>query len=120
MGLRAEGQMRRIRRVAVLVGVLATAACNGFPDAIPISEAEHMPEKYTSYKNSDPTPVISAGGQRFMVLSGSSFNGPATMFESLATGGGGELFVLRSDRAPYDALYARSSDGRVRVAAELR
>ena len=112
--------MRRIWRATVLGGVLLTVGCNGWPDAIPISEAEHMPEKYPSYTASDPTPVISAGGQRFVVLSGSSFNGPTSMFQSLATGGGGELFTLRNDRPPYDALYARSSDGRVRIAAELR
>ena len=111
--------MRGFWRNMVMLGVLATAACNGFPDAAPWAEAERMPEKYPSY-TTVPTPMVSTEGQRWVIQPGNVMTPIANTMQSVASGMGGELSAARWDSAPYDALYARSPDGRVLVAGEVR
>ena len=111
--------MRGIGRVSLMLVVVACTACNGFPDAPPWAEAERKPEKYPSY-TATPAPMLSTEGQRWVIQQGSVFRPVGNTLQSVATGMGGELSVARWDRPPYDALYARSQDGLLRVAGEVR
>lgn len=111
--------MRQMVRLAGLGIMLFVAGCNGFPDAPPISEAEHRPEKYPGYETAGEPTVISTDGQRWVVLAGATDWAPAWLLQSVAIGGGGELFSVRGDPAPHGVLFARLPDGLLRRAAQL-
>jgi hypothetical protein len=112
--------MRRNGGWVVLCGVLASAACNGFPDPEPIEQAEKRPEKYPSYSQSGAPTVVTVERQRWIVLPGEKADVPSRALQPLATGGGGSMFTAAGDQAPFDALYARLPDGSLHVARELR
>lgn len=111
--------MRKIRQCFALVGMLVCGACNGFPDAAPWVEAERKPEHYPTYAPVS-APMLSTEGQRWVILQGATMQPFAGQLQPIAAGAGGELSAARWDSAPYDALYARSPDGRTLVAAEVR
>jgi hypothetical protein len=112
--------MSRIARILGLGGAMFCCACNGFPDAAPIAEAELKPEKYPTYEGVAAAPLISTEGQRFLILQGGREVLPSSALQPIAAGGGGQLSAARLDRTPYDLLYARSPDGGQQVAAEIR
>jgi hypothetical protein len=107
--------MRRIGWSTVWIAAIA-AGCNGFPDAIPISDAERAPEKYPTYAAAPPTTLIQVGTQRYMVLPGAVVHVPASALRSVAGGLSAGLW----DSEPFDWLYQRSADGKVRFAGEIR
>jgi hypothetical protein len=96
---------------------VVTAACNGFPDAIPFSEAEHKAEKYVTYTSAAAPALNPVGNQRFMVLPGAVVSMPASALMPVTDG---SLLASRFDAAPFDALYQRGSDAFLRIAAEVR
>jgi hypothetical protein len=104
----------------VLLGAALCSACNGFPDPVPIAEAEHKPEKYLSYAKRSDAPVVTVDGQRWVVLPGSTVVAPATAFRRLAGDQIGGLFTAAWDQAPYDALYVVVPGEGMHLAGELR
>jgi hypothetical protein len=112
--------MRRIGGWVVIGGIMLCVACNGFPDPVPIEEAERKPEKYLSYDLGQAAPVLSIDGQRWVVLPGATVVAAASAFRPLAADAGGALSALAWDQPPYDALYAHIPNGRILRAAELR
>ena len=107
--------MRRIGWSTVWVAAIA-AGCNGFPDAIPIADAERAPEKYPTYAAAAPTTLIQVGNQRYMVLAGAVVQVPATALRQVAGG----LSAGMWDSEPFDWLYQPSTDGKLRLAGEVR
>lgn len=112
--------MIKFARVLGMGGSLLCFACNGFPDAAPIAEAELKPETYPTYEAVTAAPLISTEGQRWVILQGSAELVPAAALQPIASGTGGELSASKFDQAPYDQLYARDADGRHKIAAEVR
>ena len=111
--------MVKISRSLALVGMIVSGACNGFPDAAPWVEAERKPEKYPTY-TAVTAPMMSTEGQRWVIMQGATLHPFGGQLQGVASGAGGELSAARWDTAPYDALYARGSDGRTLVAGEVR
>ena len=107
--------MRRIGWSTVWVAAIA-AGCNGFPDAIPITDAERAPEKYPTYAAAAPTTLIQVGTQRYMVLPGAVVQVPSSALRSVAGG----LSAGMWDSEPFDWLYQASTDGKLRLAGEVR
>ena len=112
--------MGRFARVLGLGSVFVCAACNGFPDAAPIAEAERKPETYPSYAGVTAAPLIATEGQRWLILEGGHIALPAGTIQPIATGGGGEISVAKWDQPPYDLIYARTPKGSFKVAGEIR
>ncbi len=107
--------MRRIGWSGVWMAAVF-AGCNGFPDTVPITEAERKPENYETYALTTPTPLVQVGNQRFMVLPGAVEAVPAAALRPITGGLSSSVW----DIEPYDRLYQPSMDGKVRVAGEIR
>lgn len=112
--------MRRSGSWVVSGGAALCVACNGFPEPVPIQEAEHKPEVYVTYHQSQASPVLSIDGQRWLVLPGATVVAPASAFRPLTADAGGALSAAAWDQPPYDALYAFIPNGRILRAAEIR
>jgi hypothetical protein len=107
--------MRRIGLAGVWM-VAVFAGCNGFPDTVPITEAERKPENYPTYTLLAATPLVQSGNQRYMVLPGAVVDVPASALRPVAGG----LSASVWDSEPYGWLFQRSMDGKVRAAGEIR
>lgn len=112
--------MRRIGGWIVLGGVVLCAACNGFPDPMPIVDAERKAEKYPTYDQSAAAPVLSVDGQRWLVLPGATVVSTPSAFRPLTADAGGVLSAAAWDQPPYDALYVVTPNGRILRAEEIR
>ena len=107
--------MRRIGWSGVWMAVVF-AGCNGFPDTVPIAEAERAPEHYPTYTMVAAAPLVQAGNQRYMVLPGAVVHMPASALRTVAGG----LSASVWDNEPYGWLFQQSADGKVRAAGEIR
>lgn len=98
--------MRASQRLGITaIAALLSAACNGFPSAVP-GEAEHAagPEKYLTYQMAPETEPVIAGSQVFVFIAA-----PVTDIPIRAFGGRqGVAAPLTWDQAPFDRLYVVS------------
>jgi hypothetical protein len=109
-----KGKWLALSAVAALL-----SACNGWPDTMPYDQALNLPEKYPTYAATAGHPVeFYAGSHRYMVMPGEA-NLRTAPTAPVSAPGGGSVFSLRGDEAPYSSLFVRMADGRTHVVAPI-
>lgn len=94
--------MRGLLRFGLATGALIFATgCNGFPDSLPLAEAENKPEKYPTYAMSPAINYFMTPGQRWMPVVGAHVATQAFLLTPLSEG----VSRLSWDQAPYDMLF---------------
>jgi hypothetical protein len=110
--------MNRSSKFAIMaVASAVLSACNGGPEAIEYSEAEHKPEKYATYTATpaDSVPMFVAEHHRYMIMPTAS-RLRLGRTQPVGSAGGASVFALQGDEAPYGNLFARTASGEVRAA----
>lgn len=106
--------MRKTIAHATVLGVsLALYACNGWPKAAKLDEAEHKPEKYLTYDAipAQATDTLTFEGRRWMVE-------PAVVelhganLQTVGTAGGTAVYAEKGEASPYNVLYADAGGGK--------
>lgn len=92
--------------VLVLLSGAALSACNGWPKAAELSEAEHKPEKYPTYAATaaEQTEIIEFQNRKWMV-SPTVVELRGAKLESVGAGGHAALFAQAGTQTPYPLLY---------------
>lgn len=94
------------RTFSVLLSGAALVACNGWPKAAKLSEAEHKPEKYPTYAATaaEQTEVIEFQNRKWMV-SPVVVELRGAQLEPVGSGGHAALFAQAGTQMPYPLLY---------------
>lgn len=107
--------MRIRSAVAVLLSSAALVACNGWPKAAKLDQAEHKPEKYPTYAATpaEQVEVITFDNRRWMVEPKvTEMRGAA--LQSVGTAGHTALFARAGAETPYPVLFASVGGARYR------
>lgn len=98
--------MRIRSAIAVLVSSAALVACNGWPQAAKLEEAEHKPEKYPTYAATaaEQVEVIEFQNRKWMV-SPTVVELRGAKLESVGSAGQAALLVQAGTQTPYPLLY---------------
>ena len=111
--------MNKGRMLALGATVALLSACNGWPTTLPYDEARNRPEPYPTYAATVGDPVeFYAGNHRFLVMPG-EVNLRTARTAPVSASGGGSVFALQGDDAPYSSLFVRAADGRTRATAVI-
>jgi hypothetical protein len=104
--------MNKSKKIALSALVVVLGACNGWPATMPYDQAVRKPEKYPTYSAAPGQPAeFYAGNHRYLVLPG-EVNLRTAPTAPVSASGGGSVFALQGDEAPYSSLFARSAEGR--------
>lgn len=101
--------------LAAVTLILGACRDSGLPGKnLPLTEAENRPFRYAVYDVAAPAvaaqSVIQADSARWMIAGGAQPIRPG-LLAPVAAEGGAQIFAPTWERAPYDRLWVRVSDG---------
>lgn len=97
----------------LIAGLAALAACNGWPPATDLEQAQHKPEHYPTYATTPAEQVqtLNFANRRWLVSPAPvSIRGIA--LQPVGTAGQTTIYAEPGEAAPYGVLYAAGADGR--------
>jgi len=95
----------KLQGIALLAGALTRMACNGWPDANDVRQAQTKPEKYQTYAATQGDQQTIVFENRRYVVTPAPVDLHDAKLQSVGSADGVSIYAPEGEQAPYSVLY---------------